>query len=477
MPNIVGNRNDPKRQKHLEEQFLGQLLDLENDRRKNPKKQSKSKLKKDIEDSIKLVESIKIPKKTKSKNLSKAIEITELIAKTPKTKKINSSKVNKEIQESIDLIDKLIKADKTHLKYHPSKEDAKELKSDMKLMKQAKGYVHKVSDVSQRVKNYVSEYKSILTSGKTPATITKNINKLKLNIMTNMKPSEVDDANKLIADFRKTLPSTVKAKVVKAKVPKEPSEDADYQKKLKSKIAYIKKNKPSITDPEDIKILADEMIGKNVRSSKKCLEECLSDLGMSGSGFHKIKGGMVNGEDEEDEEEEDEEEDQEEEEDEEEEEQPHHEQFQNALFTLSDRLPPTDLRLIGHKDFIEVINAIKSTENPRNRELGNIYNQSVIPEYGSSVRIQDTLDVLYALENLNPNERIQAIRRLASALRERRRLSEPIKELKKHKREDKDPDVKRIGRKPRSMTSGIAGIGMKFKQALQQESKNKYRLF
>ena len=302
-------------------------------------KSKKSKLIKEVQEAIDMVSNIKIPKKTNSKNLSKVIEITELITKTPKIKKINSKKASKEIDELHAAIDKAIKSKKPKTK----------------VMQQAKGYVHKVSDVSPRVQNYVNEYKSIITSGKTQGTITKNINKLKLNVMTNMKPSEVDDANKLIADFKKTLPSTVKAKIVKTKVPKEPSEDADYQKQLKAKIAYIKKNKPSITDPEDLKIIADEMIGKKVRSSKKCLDECLNDLGMSGSGIHKIKGGMING-DEDDE---------------------------------------------DHSE------ADDSGEDE----------------------------------------------------------------------EEEYPDVKRIGRKPRVTTSGIAGIGMKFKQALQQESKNKYRLF
>jgi ElaB/YqjD/DUF883 family membrane-anchored ribosome-binding protein len=227
-------------------------------------KTKKSNMIKEVQDAIDMVSNIKIPKKTKSKNLSKVIEITELITKTPKLKKIDSKKASKEIDELHAAIDKAIKAKKPKTK----------------VMQQAKGYVHKVSDVSPRVQNYVNEYKSIITSGKTQGTITKNINKLKLNVMTNMKPSEVDDANKLIADFKKTLPSTVKAKVVKAKVPKAPSEDADYQKQLKAKIAYIKKNKPSITDPEDLKIIADEMIGKNKRSSKKCLDECLNDLGL-----------------------------------------------------------------------------------------------------------------------------------------------------------------------------------------------------
>lgn len=270
---------------------------------KNPKSSSsKAKLIKEVEDMIKLISSVKIPKGTNSKNLSKAIELTELITKTPKIKKIKDSK---NLSKALEIADLIVKAPK--IKKIDSKKAAKEIadlhaqidkvmkskKIKPKIMQQAKGYEHKVSDVSQRVQNYVSEYKSIITSGKTQGTITKNINKLKLNIMTNMKPSEVDDANKLIADFKKTLPSTVKAKIVKAKVAKEPAEDADYQKLLKTKIAYIKKNKPSITDLDDIKILADEMIGKNRKSSKMCLEECINDLGMSGSGIcrRKIKGG------------------------------------------------------------------------------------------------------------------------------------------------------------------------------------------
>jgi ElaB/YqjD/DUF883 family membrane-anchored ribosome-binding protein len=232
-------------------------------------KSSKSNMIKEVQDAIDMVSNIKIPKKTNSKNLSKVIEITELIAKTPKLKKINSKKASKEIDELHAAIDKAMKSKKPKTK----------------VMQMAKGYVHKSKDVSPFVQHYVNEFKSILSSGKTKGVITRALNKLRSNFYYTAKPSEVDDATSMIRDYRETLPKPVK--VVKAKVPKTPSEDADYQKQLKAKIAYIKKNKPSITDPEDLKIIADEMIGKNRRSSKMCLDECLNDLGMSGSGIRR----------------------------------------------------------------------------------------------------------------------------------------------------------------------------------------------
>jgi hypothetical protein len=140
------------------------------------------------------------------------------------------------------------------------------------------------------VQNYVDEYKSILNSGKKQGPITAAINKLKLKVMTGMKPSDVDDANKIISEYKKTLPSKEKAvKTPKTKTPK--PEDNSYKgdKKYKPMVAYVKKYKPDITDPEDIHIIVSEIISKNIpRMSVKKLNEILEDLGyeITGSGVH-----------------------------------------------------------------------------------------------------------------------------------------------------------------------------------------------
>lgn len=150
----------------------------------------------------------------------------------------------------------------------------------IKLMQQAKGYEHKIQEVSPRVQNYVNEYKSIINSGKSQVVITKAINKLKLNVMTSMKPSEVDDANKIINDYKKTLPPRVKeTRAPRVKKPK-PSEDSyEGDKKYKPLTAYVKKHKPNITDPEDIDYIVKELIDKNIpRMSVKKLQEVLKEL-------------------------------------------------------------------------------------------------------------------------------------------------------------------------------------------------------
>jgi hypothetical protein len=69
----------------------------------------KSNLKKDIKDTIKMVESTKKPKKTKTKNISKAIELAQLIAKEPKYVKKTQKD---EVKDTINEIEKLLKAPK-----------------------------------------------------------------------------------------------------------------------------------------------------------------------------------------------------------------------------------------------------------------------------------------------------------------------------------------------------------------------------
>ena len=227
-------------------------------------KSSKSNLKKDIEDTIKEVKSHKMPKKTKSKDISTALEITDMIINQPKIKKVNKKDIDS-VMNSINSIQGLLKAKKPKAK----------------LMQQSKGYTHQVNNVSDKVMNYVNEYKSIMNSGLYKGTKTKNINKLKLNVMSYLKPSEADDAAKLIADYRKTLPSTVKAKVTKSpKAPKAPDDSYKGHKKYKSLTLYVKNKKPEISDSEDIDIIVQELIDKNIpRMSVTKLQEVLSDLG------------------------------------------------------------------------------------------------------------------------------------------------------------------------------------------------------
>ena len=257
-----------------------------------PIKTSKSKLKKDIEDTIKMVESVKIPKPIKqNKNISKTLEIAELITKTPKIKKMNMKKETESIHDTMAEIDKLlkapkkdlkklVKADKEHIKYHPSEQDKKELKMDNKIMQHSKGYKHKVKNISPIVHNYVEQWKDIVINGKTPSSIGSKLNKLQLNLYTKMRPSDVSDANALIQDFMKSLPSK-ESKSKTKKEPKTKTVDKSYSgdKKYKSLILYVIKHKPHITDPEVIDVVVQELIDKNIpRMSVKKLDEVLKEL-------------------------------------------------------------------------------------------------------------------------------------------------------------------------------------------------------
>jgi hypothetical protein len=229
------------------------------------------------------------PKKSNTnkqiKQLLKEVESTPVIKKV-KTKKVGEllKKVERKAREheGFDLISKIekqINKEKSDIQKAIEKVNAIK---PTKLMHQAKGYEHKVSDVSPRVQNYVNEYKFIVNNGKTQAGITRALNKLKLNVMTNMKPSEVDDANKLVSDFKKTLqPVDKPSKVTKSKAPK--PEDGSYEsdKKYKPLTAYVKKHKPHITNHEEIDIIVKEIIDKKIpRMSLKKLEEILEDLGL-----------------------------------------------------------------------------------------------------------------------------------------------------------------------------------------------------
>jgi hypothetical protein len=257
-----------------------------------------SKVNKQIKQLLKEVKSSPIIKKVKTSKGTKLLKQVQSLATEQegnklikqlesKLKKHASEKDISDIRKMIDRINSIVikkpHSQDTHVLEmidEAIKKIPKKTKQP-KLMQQAKGYEHKVSDVSPRVQNYVNEYKSIINSGMKQGPTTTAINKLKLKLMTDMKPSEVDDANKLISDFRKTLTPIEKLK----KVPKsktEKNEDNTYEgdKKYKSLTTYVKKHKPNITDPEDIDLIVKELIDKNIpRMSVKKLEEVLVDYG------------------------------------------------------------------------------------------------------------------------------------------------------------------------------------------------------
>jgi len=113
---------------------LKRLLDYEESMKK-PKSN-----KKDIEDIKKLISmSPVMKKKAKTSNVSRAMNLIEDVIHEPKSKvyKDDMDSVEEIIKEVEKLskkkpkdLKKLVKADKVHLKYHPSDQDKKEAKID-----------------------------------------------------------------------------------------------------------------------------------------------------------------------------------------------------------------------------------------------------------------------------------------------------------------------------------------------------------
>jgi hypothetical protein len=236
---------------------------------------------KEIKKMITELKNIKFKEYDENKNKlrNEIINLASEIFKSPKHVPIETESVQKQIDEvekllkaNVPSLKKLVKADKEHLKYHPSDMDKEELKLDTKIMKQAKEYNHKVKNISHAVKNYVDQYIDIYKNSKTPQSRGKQLNELKLNVYTNLRPSDIDDANTLIEAFKKTLDPIVKKKAI-------PKQINPEDKKYKSVSAYVKKNKPNITNEEDIDFITTDLINKDKRMSKKLLDEVLKDYG------------------------------------------------------------------------------------------------------------------------------------------------------------------------------------------------------
>ena len=132
---ITGNDDDP-------EEILSKQRqdDFEFFSRHGYKQPKKSSNKKDIEDIKKLISMpTKLDKKTKTSNVSRAMNLIDDIINEPKTKKYKDDiediediikEVEKLSKKNPKALKKLVKADKEHLKYHPSEQDKKEAKID-----------------------------------------------------------------------------------------------------------------------------------------------------------------------------------------------------------------------------------------------------------------------------------------------------------------------------------------------------------
>jgi hypothetical protein len=245
----------------------------------------KDTTKRKVKDIIHDVEaSVKPTKKSKAKKLSSVIKIADTIQGIKKRKKSDMSEVTDTMNEMDKLLKtplkglkKLVKADKEHIKYHPSEQDKNELKMDKKVMQMAKGYSHKADNLSPAAREYVDRYIDIYTNTSSPPYRGRLINDLKLNVYTKLRPSDADDATNLIRDFLKSLVKPVKAK----KAPVVLTEDVKKERQIKNYIkTKIKQGFfPTLKDDEEnINYIVAEALNKGfVRCSVDFVENMLKE--------------------------------------------------------------------------------------------------------------------------------------------------------------------------------------------------------
>jgi hypothetical protein len=104
------------------------------------KKYGSKSNKKDIDDIKKMISMTpELKKKTKTSAVTKAMKLIDEVIKAPKKKKYKDDmddvksiikEVEKLSKKKPKALKKLVKADKEHLKYHPSEQDKKEAKID-----------------------------------------------------------------------------------------------------------------------------------------------------------------------------------------------------------------------------------------------------------------------------------------------------------------------------------------------------------
>jgi len=246
----------------------------------------KDNTKKDIKKILNEVKKTPIKKSKSSKTLNKVMDLAFEIANQPKSKKYKNDvedvkhiikEVSKLLKAKPSKLKKLVKADKEHLKYHPSEQDKKELKMDKKVMQLAKGYSHKADNLSPAAKDYVDRYIDIYQNTSSPPYRGRLINDLKLNVFTKLRPSDADDATTLIRDFLKSLVKPVKAK----KAPVVLTEDVKKERQIKN---YIKRKIkegffPTLAnDEENINYIVQEALNKGfTRCSVDFVESMLNE--------------------------------------------------------------------------------------------------------------------------------------------------------------------------------------------------------
>jgi hypothetical protein len=236
--------------------------EIDNYIKKHYKKLNK---KKDIEKLIKGVKNTKIKKvdNSKLKNINNILNLVDKIQKAPKPKKIKTAS----IQDTINEVEKLLKK---------PQQSYKEMKTEQK------AYKHKVDNIPPHIAGYVATYKELMNKDNKGGARTRAIDKLRNAFMSVARPSDIDDANALIREYKETLiKPTPKIKAKKTSVKKEVvSESYTDDPKYKTYTLYVKKNKPSITDVDDIHNIVSDLIDKKQRMSKKLLDSVVEDLGI-----------------------------------------------------------------------------------------------------------------------------------------------------------------------------------------------------
>jgi len=239
----------------------GITMDLDYKPRGKPPKKSTSK--KDIEKLIKGVKDTKIKKvdNSKLKNINNILSLVDKIQKAPKPKKIKTAS----IQDTINEVEKLLKK---------PQQSYKEMKTEQK------AYKHKVTNIPPHIAGYVATYKELLDKDNKGGARTRAIDKHRNAFMSVARPSDIDDANALIREYKETLikPESKAKKTVSKKTVV--SESYTDDPKYKTYTLYVKKNKPSIKDVDDIHNIVTDLIDKKQRMSKKLLDEVINDLGI-----------------------------------------------------------------------------------------------------------------------------------------------------------------------------------------------------
>lgn len=138
--NIIGPTPWKLNDREAIDKYYNEYLKGKCDEKGNPIKPKSKSNKKDIEDIKKMISMTStLKKKTKTSDVSRAMNLVDDVINAPKTKiyKDDMDDVKSIIKEVSKLSKKkpkelkeLVKADKVHLKYHPSEQDKKEAKID-----------------------------------------------------------------------------------------------------------------------------------------------------------------------------------------------------------------------------------------------------------------------------------------------------------------------------------------------------------